>query len=155
MAWMRRTAAVLGTVLLAACGREQSPAPDEAAVAGPAEEMEEMEGMGGMQMERGMMERMRAHMQRMQGASGEQVRAELPQHRQMVANMISQMNREMREMAMPMDEEWSSTIDAVRQDLTRLPEMTPQELETFMPEHRDRVARLMEMHRRMMADMKM
>lgn len=157
MAWIKRMAAVLAVVALAACGGEEAPeAETEAVVAEPAGEMggmEGMQGMGGMQMGGGMMEQMEAHMQAMEGESAEQFKANLPQHRQMVANMIAQMNREMRDMNMTADAEWNATIDALRQDLTRLPEMTTAELETFMPEHRQRVMRLMEMHRSMMAHM--
>ena len=153
MVWRNRMVALLAVVLLGACGGEEPPETEvEAVVAEPAAGME---GMGGMQVGGGMMEQMQAHMQQMQGVNGEQIQANLPQHRQMVANMISQMNREMREMNMTTDQEWNSTIDAIRQDLTRLPEMDVQELETFMPEHRQRVERLMEMHRSMMGNMQM
>ena len=91
----------------------------------------------------------------MEGESAEQFKANLPQHRQMVANMISQMNREMRDMNMTADQEWNSAIDAVREDLKRLPEMSVSELQTFMPEHRQHVTRLMEMHPAMMGNMQM
>lgn len=152
----KRMAAVLVTAALAACGGGETPeAGREAVVAEPAGGMEGMQGMGGMQMSGGMMEQMQAHMQQMAGAGGEQMNANLSQHRQMVANMISQMNREMREVNMGADQEWDSTIEALREDLRRLPEMTPAELESFMPEHRERVERLMEMHRGMMQSMEM
>jgi hypothetical protein len=117
-----------------------------------------MEGMGqmqGMPMGGGMMEQMQAHMQTMEGASGDQMIQMMPQHRQSVANLIAQMNREMRDMNMTADEEWSSTIEALRQDLTRMPEMTAAEMQALMPEHRARVMRLMEMHREMMQSMGM
>ena len=48
------------------------------------------------------------------------------------------------------DSDWSTTMDSVRQDLVRMPEMSEQELRALMPAHRDRVVRLMEMHRSMM-----
>ena len=156
---MRKIPGLMSLILagaLAACGGDEAPeaeAPD--VVAEPAGGMAGMHDMGGMQMGGGMMEEMRAHMQAMEGESGEQVRANLPQHRQMVANMISQMNREMRDMNMSADQEWNSTIDAVREDLRRLPEMSTQELESFMPEHRQRITRLLDMHRDMMANMQM
>ena len=159
MVRIKRMAAVLAVVTLAACGGEEGPeAETKAVVAQPAGEMggmEGMQGMGGMQMGGGTMEQMQAHMQAMEGESAEQFKANLPQHRQMVANMIAQMNREMRDMNMTADAEWNSTIDAVRADLTPLPEMTGAELESFMPEHRERVRRLMEMHHGMMGNMQM
>lgn len=160
MTWMKRTAAVLVVAALAACGGEEAPEAETEAVvvaepAGGMEGMQGMEGMGGMQMGGGMMDQMQTHMQQMEGAGGEQIKANLPQHRQVVANMISQMNREMRDMNMAADSEWNQTIEALRQDLRQMPEMSAQELESFMPEHRGRVMRLMEMHREMMAGMGM
>ena len=58
-------------------------------------------------------------------------------------------------MARSADLEFRSTKHALREDLKRLPEMSLQELETFMPEHRQRMMRLMEMHRSMMGNMQM
>ena len=159
MVWIKRMTAVLVVGALAACGGEEAPeAETEVVVAEPAGEMEGMEGMqgmGGMQMGGGMMEQMQAHMQQMEGATGEQLQANLVEHRQVVANMISQMNREMRDMDMSANTEWNTTIEAVREDLRRLPEMSAAELEGFMPEHRQRVMRLLEMHREMMGNMQM
>lgn len=159
--WSRLAIVVLTVPGLAACGGEDEVS--EVVVEQPAGGMEGMGGMqgmegmpqmGGMQMQGGMMEEMQAHMQAMEGADGERYRAMLPQHRQMVANMVSQYNREMRDM-MPMEEdsEWNQTIETLRQDLRQMPEMSPQELESFMPEHRQRVTRLMEMHQEMMQSM--
>jgi hypothetical protein len=154
--WTRLMIVLLCAPTLAACGgEEEAPEPVvEQPAAGP-DAMGGMQGMGGMQMGGGMMDEMRAHMQAMEGETGEQFKANLPQHRQMVANMVSQMNREMRDMNMTADQEWNSTIEAVREDLRRLPEMTAAELEGFLPEHRTRVMRLMEMHQGMMGNMKM
>lgn len=108
-----------------------------------------MQGMAGMG-SRGMMSQMRAHMRMMDSASTDSARAMMPMHRQMVANMISQMNREMRDMNMSGDAAWTATMDSVRQDLVRLPELNAAELRDFMPAHRTRVMRLMDMHGRMM-----
>jgi len=159
--WCRLAIALLSTPALAACGRDEE-APEAVVVEEPAvgmdgmQGMEGMQGMGGMQMGGGMMEQMWAHMQSIEGADGERYRAMLPQHRQMVANMVSQFGREMREM-MPMgkDSEWNQTLEALRQDLRQMPEMSAQELEAVMPEHRQRVMRLMEMYESMMGDMQM
>lgn len=161
--WTRAAPALVAALTLAACGGDENAgeAPDAVVVEQPAggmegmQDMPGMEGMPGMQMGGGMMDQVQAHMQQMEGAGGEQLRANLPQHRQMVANMIAQFNREMRGMDMAGDEEWSSTVEALREDLRRMPEMSAGELEGFMPEHRERVARLMEMHREMMAGMGM
>ena len=144
---------------LAACGGgEDAPEPaiDTEVAEAPAngmEGMQGMEGMAGMQMDGEMMAQMQAHMQMMEGTSGDAMMQMMSQHRPMLANMISQMSREMRDMNMTADEEWNSTIEALRQDLVRMPEMSAAEMESFMPEHHARVMRLMEMHQEMMAGM--
>jgi len=151
--------ALVVTVALAACERgeeERAAAPDTAAVGQqPEQPIGEMPGMPGMHGMRSgaMMDRMQSHLRMMQGMSADSMQALLPQHRQMVANMISQMNREMREMNMATDERWNATLDSLRQDLTRMPEMSARELQAFMPQHGARVMRLMEMHRSMMRSM--
>ncbi|MBW3631273.1 MAG: hypothetical protein KY464_18570, partial [Gemmatimonadetes bacterium] len=92
-------------------------------------------------------------MQMMHGMSPDSMRAVMPQHRQMAANMLAQMNRDMQQMNMPGDASWTATVDSLRQDLTRLPEMGAQELGAFMPAHHARMTRLRDMHRTMMAGM--
>ena len=112
-----------------------------------------MGGMGGMMA--GMGPEMQAHMERMMGdMSGEQMQAMLPTHRQMVANMLSRMNGEMRQMNMAADAGWNATVDSLRQDLVRLPELGATELKATMPTHMGRVRRLSEMHQGMMQSMK-
>jgi hypothetical protein len=113
-----------------------------------------MPGMQGMQSTE-MMQQMQSHMATMQGMGADSMYAMLPTHRQMLANMIAQMNREMRDMNMAADTPWSAIADSLRQDLVRMPEMGAQELHTFMPEHHGRVMRLVEMHRAMMGRMRM
>lgn len=121
-----------------------------------------MEGMAGMKggqmagmMGAGMMDSMQTHMRMMEGVSADQMKAMLPAHRQMVANMLSQLNADMRKMNMKPDAKWTALTDSVRQDLVRMPEMGGGEMRTFMPEHHARVMRLMVMHRSMMGGMKM
>jgi len=146
---------------LAACGGGEEgaePGMDAEIAETPAGGMEGMqgrEGMAGIQMDGGMMGQMQAHMRMMEGMSGDSMMQMMPQHRKMVANMIAQMNREMRDMNMTTDPEWNSTIEALRQDLFQIPEMSAAETEAFMPEHRARVMRLMEMHQQMMPEMSM
>ena len=137
---------------LAACGgpdaaREEAAAP----AAAPAGEgaAPGMQGMSGMQ-GGGMAEEMQAHMRSMQGVDGDSLKAMLPMHRQMAANMIAQMNREMRDMNMAADAGWTATVDSLRQDLVRMPEMAGAELQSFMPAHQARLERLVQTHRAMM-----
>lgn len=158
-----RTAATwLVLAVTAACGGGEGASSGQAAAAdsaAPAADtagagMEGMPGMGGTQ-QGDMAAQMQAHMQSMRGASGDSLMAMLPMHRQMAANMLAQMNREMSQMNMPADAAWTATADSVRQDLTGMPEMAASELQALMPRHEARLARLMEMHRAMMGAMKM
>lgn len=147
--------ALLSAVVLSGCNRE--PQTDDVEVSAETgtgmEGMQDMQGMSGMQDD--MMGQMMGHMQMMNGAGPDSMRAMLPMHRQMVANMLAQMNREMREMNMATDAQWDATVDSLRSDLTRMPAMSAGELQALMPAHRDRMMRLMEMHRTMMSDMDM
>jgi hypothetical protein len=105
------------------------------------------------------MERMMAAMdttlRRADGASADSLALLLPAHRRAVANLIAEMNTEMRGMNMTGDAAWTAVIDSLRQDLVALPEMGRAELARAMPPHRSRISRLMEMHRMMMRGMKM
>jgi hypothetical protein len=151
----------LGLVSLSvACGggdtEERAGAqPDTSQAAAADTGMQGMPGMGGMQ-RGGMMEmmtQMQSQLQMMQGMSADSMHALLPQHRQMAANMLALMNREMQGMNMAGDTAWNATVDSLRRDLTRMPAMSAQELHAFMPEHNRRVMALMEMHRTMMGRM--
>jgi hypothetical protein len=79
----------------------------------------------------------------------------LPTHRQVLANMIAEANKDMRDMNMPSAAAWTATVDSLRRDLTRMPEMSASELHQFMPTHEARVKRLMDSHRAMMGSMQM
>ncbi|HUF12306.1 MAG TPA: hypothetical protein VMN78_04335 [Longimicrobiales bacterium] len=126
---------------------------------GSVEGMQDMGGMGDMAgMDGGsmdMMAGMRTHMEMMRGMSGDSVQSMLATHRQMMGNMIAQMNREMRDMNMAADASWTATVDSLRVDLTTMPDMDPAELQALMPGHNRRAMRLMEMHRTMMAGKQM
>ena len=154
---LRGTSVTAALVLLTACGgTEEEPdvAADKVVPAEQAVEPGAMAGMEGMQ-QSGVAPQLQAHMQMMQDASGEELQNMLPEHRQLVANTLAQMNREMRDMNMAEDPEWDQTVAALREDLVGLPEMTPAELQAFMPEHQARIDRLIEMHSEMMGQMQM
>lgn len=114
-------------------------------------------GMGGMDMagmqSAGMMQDMTSHVQMMQNVSADSMMTLMPAHRQMGENMLDQMDEEMRAMNIEPDAQWNATADSVRQDMTRMPVMSVAELQAFMPEHRARMMRLMNMHRSMMSSM--
>lgn len=175
MTMILRSAAVLSLVaasLLGACSSKGSAARGDSSTAsnpaagsleGPTRGADSAKGMGGMQgmqsmpgmMMGGMMDSMQAHMRTMDSMSADRMKAMLPEHRQLVATMLAQLNGEMRKMNMPADAKWTALTDSVRQDLVRLPDMSGTELRSFMPEHGGRVMRLMQMHRTMMGGMKM
>lgn len=151
---------VLGA--LAACGGSEGEPEAESEVpiaepAPPAGAMEGMEGMGGVAdaEQAGLPPELQGHMQMMDGASGDELANMVPEHRQLVANMIARMNREMRDMDMAGNTEWNETVQSLRDDLVRLPEMTGDEIRTFLPEHQARLERLAGMHRSMMGSMQM
>jgi len=149
---MNRVPLGVCVLLIAACGGDRTaeqgadttPAGDTAA------------GMAGMAMgDTAMMADMQRHMSMMQGVSADSMRAMLPMHRQMLDNMLASFDRDMRRMTMPADAAWNALTDSLRQDNTRLPDMNASQLNAFMPQHRARVTRMIEMHRTMMANMKM
>jgi len=158
-------AASLGLVACQADEGERSPGTSGMEGMAGTQRMPDMDSaggrMGGMMdstmrggmMSDGMMTRLQAHMRRMDGAGADSMQAMLPMHRQMVANMLAQMNREMGDMNMQTDAAWNATVDSLRQDLVRLPELPASELTSFMPAHQARMMRLMEAHRAMMANM--
>jgi hypothetical protein len=150
------TTALATVALLAGCGGPGEEPPVQEAtdtVAGATGGMEGMPGMAGMQ--DGMMEQMQAHMEMMAGMAPDSMMSMMPMHRQMAANMLAQMNRDMEQMNMPADDAWTATADSLREDLSRMPEMSAQELRDWMPGHHARMTRLMEMHRAMMGNMPM
>lgn len=147
-------ALLIGAVLAGACtGGEE---PDNAALSdtepAPAQPMEGMDGMAGMQSS-AMMTQMSSHMEQMRAVGADSMMRLMPDYRQMSDNMLSQMNSEMRDMNMEGDARWNATVDSVRQDLARMPELGADELQALMPAHHERMTRLMEMHRTMMAGM--
>ena len=146
----RRMGLVLILSAVAACGTgEQKRAqPADSAVHPAGGQMPGMGSMGSMESE-GMMREMRSHMQAMSAAGADSLRRVLPMHRQMTANMLQQMNTEMRGMQMAGDTSWIALTDSVRQDLTQLPDVSSAELPGFMDRHRGRVERLMTRHEQM------
>lgn len=100
------------------------------------------------------MEQMQSDLRMTEGVSADSMMKILPMHRMMVANMISQFNNHMRFMNMQPDAVWQATVDSLRSDLTRMPELSTGEIEQMMPAHRSRVMRLMDMRRAMMDNLK-
>lgn len=100
------------------------------------------------------MAQMQAHMRVMDGAGGDSLKAMLPMHRQILANMLAEMNAQMRSMNMTGDKQWTALSDSIREDLVRIRTLSSRDLMQFMPGHRSRVMRLTNMHQSMMQGMK-
>ena len=146
----RRYALALLLTAVAACGTgERREAQQGDSAEGQA--MGEMGSMRSMESQ-GMMREMRAHMEGMAGAGADSLRRRMPMHRQMTANMLQQLDGEMRRKQMAGDTGWRALADSVRQDLTRLPDVSAAELPEFMEGHRGRVERLMARHEQMMGN---
>jgi len=66
----------------------------------------------------------------------------LPAHEQLVTGMLNTFESRIRAMHVQADPAWSSVIDSVRTDLVRLPTMPSSSLATFLPQHLNRVMRI-------------
>lgn len=156
--------AVTGILVLSACSSkdtsmENATTAAESGVAikaPPAGDTAGMKGMpmGGM-MGSAMTDSMQSHMRKMESVPAGQMKAMLPAHRAMVADMLLEMNADMRKMGMGSDPKWTALTDSIRQDLTGMPDMSGTQLKSFIPQHDARVMRLMDMHRSMMGGTKM
>lgn len=161
---VRYLAAALTSVAISACAANDGETAADTAADSSATSERGTAGMPGMASMPGMegmatggdtaTAEMRAHMAAMEGVRGDSLMQMAQMHRQMGANMVARFSREMSQMNMPDDPKWRATLDSVRQDLARMPELSAEEMGRTMPAHRARMTRLMEMHRSMMAGMK-
>jgi hypothetical protein len=166
-----RNAGRIGCVaLLAALAAACSKAPPERA-AGNASPMvfadpRPMNGMRGMTaiatdsalgvpgMMNGLSPEMQSQLRTMSAADAATMRSLVPGHRQMVGNMLSQMNGEMRQLHMAGEAGWSALLDSIRQDLVMMPEQSAASLRSMMPAHAARVRELGALHANMMRNTK-
>lgn len=68
--------------------------------------------------------------------------AALPTHEKLVTGMLDTFESRIRSMHVTADPSWTSVIDSVRTDLTRLPAMPASSLASFLPQHLNRVMRI-------------
>jgi hypothetical protein len=66
----------------------------------------------------------------------------LPAHEKLVNGMLTDFESRIRAMHVQADPAWSSVIDSVRTDLARLPAMKQEALPGFLPQHLNRVMRI-------------
>lgn len=110
-----------------------------------------IQGMAGMMGARLMTDSMKSQMRMIGSMAPERMKAMIPMHRRMVAEMLSSFDDAMRKMNMPADSAWTGLADSVRQDLVTLPGMSGGQLKDFMVQHHARLIRLMKMHEDMTA----
>lgn len=144
--------ALSASLLVAACAK-----PDAADAADSPVATDSMAGMPGMGAASGnaIAQQIEAHLKATKGISADSLKAILPMHRQMAANLIASFTKEMRDMNMAADAAWSATVDSLRADLRLLPDLSARELRARMPAHESRITRLIQMHQAMMKNMKM
>ena len=148
---MNRVPLMVCVLLIVACAGDRAEQRADTTPAGDT-----AAGMAGMAMgDTAMMADMQRHMRMMEGISADSMSSMLPMHRQMLGNMLASFDRDMRQMKMPADAAWNALTDSLRQDNTRLADMSGTQLTGFMPQHHARITRMIEMHRTMMANMKM
>lgn len=156
MSFAKSMLLTLGMLSVAACNRDSDEARrDTAAAPAPDTGMAGMSGMSGGA-GAGSAQTLVAtenHLRGIENASGAELERMLPMHRSTVANMIAQVDREMRDMNMPGDAGWNAALDSLRQDLRVMPELDSQAVKAMMPGHVARVRRVIDMHRSMMARM--
>jgi hypothetical protein len=78
----------------------------------------------------------------MQKASPAIAMGRLPAHEKLVNGMLTNFETRIRAMHVQADPAWSSVIDSVRTDLARLPKMKADALPAFLPQHLNRVMRI-------------
>ena len=78
----------------------------------------------------------------LQKAPPDVVIGKLPAHEKLVTGMLDNFETRIRAMHVQADPAWSSVIDSVRTDLARLPKMNAEALPGFLPQHLNRVMRI-------------
>lgn len=78
----------------------------------------------------------------LQKASPAVAMGKLPAHEKLVNGMLTNFETRIRAMHVQADPAWSSVIDSVRTDLARLPKMNAEALPAFLPQHLNRVMRI-------------
>lgn len=131
------------TLILPACRSQGEATPDSSA------DTASMTGMSSRDMMRHMMDSIEVHMRMMDTASAGTMQSMMTMHHQMADSLVSRMDADMRAMNMAGDSSWTATVDSVRADLRRMHSMSPDSMKAIMSQHRARMMRLMDMHRRM------
>lgn len=90
-----------------------------------------------------------AHLDRLDSATDALLPALVPADSQVVAMLIAHCEEMMRRKNMPMPADWTSTVAALRQDAIAMRGMPARQLSSYMAGHRQRIQRLLDLHRSM------
>lgn len=141
-------------LVVGACSRADDDAPGDTMTQRVADtSMADMPGMRSGSGSEQTLAAMETHLRSMEDATAAEMKVRLPLHRPAVANMIAEVDREMRDMNMPADARWNAALDSLRQDLRVMPDLSAESLRAMMPAHSARVRGVIAMHRAMIAKM--
>lgn len=90
------------------------------------------------------------HVQLLASANGDSLKALVPADQRVVTNLIADCEMMMRQMKIDPPRKWTNAVTDLRQDLAKMPAMSPSQLQAFMPEHRKRIEEMLSMRRDMM-----
>jgi hypothetical protein len=91
-----------------------------------------------------MITEMRAGLNRLEAAGGDEIPPMVPEHANRVEALITRMEQDRQARGAMVSAAWDATVDSVRQDLTRMRGLTASELEEMVDQHAARVTRLMD-----------
>ena len=97
------------------------------------------------------MENLRAHLNSIEGLSGARLEAVRDAHSELIRSTLARIMTDFAGLTM-VSGELQGALRDVRQDWERIPTLSPDEFEAFLPEHLTRVIRLIDMHRQRMAE---
>jgi len=107
------------------------------------------QGMSGMHQDT-LVPKVQAHLQRLQTANADSLRALVPDDRQVVTALIADCEQMMRQMKMEPPRKWRDAVQALRTDLDRMTKMSGAQLAQAMPAHRKRIEGMLAMRHDMM-----
>ena len=94
--------------------------------------------------------RMATHLATLDRADAQHAKTLIPEHRRPVNAMIEECRQMMRQMNMTPPAKWTELESALKQDLDRLDQLPAEQLQAFLPEHRQRVQSMLDMRNDMM-----
>lgn len=145
---------LLAAALAGGCGRSERKASEDVDVeadsgASPTEHARLIRLSGEF-----LRDNLAAYIQRFQDVSrvsADSLAALMPTDGRMLADVLVQAEREMQLLGVRGDARWVGVTDSLRADLTTITQLRGEALRHFLPEHQQRVRRLLDLHTEMMA----